>query len=390
MDARGVEIEDLESRNGTTVDGARIRRAGLREGAVIGLGSWLMHLGRGPARPRPIGHPRVIHASDALAQVTFDLLDRPARRCWLHGETGTGKGLLAEELHLATRPEASFVSLHAATVPDGRVHTVLFEEGLLSRAAGGTLHLDGFDDASAALQAALLQPVGDERLPDGRHFDAFVVTTSLQSPHELVAQGRLRSDLFARLGGRVIEVPPLRRRPVDVAVAVAHFAEELGVGVDPELVRSLMSAPLPGNFRELRGLLDAALRAGGTTLAAPEAVVGGAAALAPAEAEVPRIRIGRDGSFVEAEGRHVSLATRRVLRLVLTAFLEQHLRDRRVCLTIQDLVAAGWPGERILPRAGASRVYVAVTTLRQSGVPIEHGPDGYRIEPSRPIDVTDA
>lgn len=133
-----------------------------------------------------------MHASDALAEVLSDLLDRPARRSCIHGETGTGKGLLAEELHLATRPEAPFVSLHAATVPDARIHAVLFDEGLLARAHGGTLHLDGFDDASPPLQAALLQAVGDERLPDGSRLDVFVVTTTLLAPASCSAQGRLR------------------------------------------------------------------------------------------------------------------------------------------------------------------------------------------------------
>ncbi len=389
VDARGVEVEDLESRNGTTVDGERIRRASLRPDALLGLGSLLVHVGRGKLRARGIGHPRVVHASDALAEVLSDLLDRPARRSCIHGETGTGKGLLAEELHLATRPEAPFVSLHAATVPDARIHAVLFDEGLLARAHGGTLHLDGFDDASPPLQAALLQAVGDERLPDGSRLDVFVVTTTLLAPAELLAQGRLRPDLVARIAGRVVELSPLRRRPVDVAAAIAQFAIDLGVGVEPELVRALMAAPLPGNFRELQGRLEEAARGGGT-LALPEGLDGAKRAEAPPSGRGARLRIARDGSFVENEGRRVSLSTRRVLRLLLTALLEQHLRDPRAALTVAELIAVGWPGERVLPRAGSSRVYVAITTLRQAGVPIEHVPEGYRIEASHPVDVSDA
>lgn len=387
VDAQGVAIADLDSRNGTTVDGERVQQARLREGAVVGLGSSLVHLGRSRARTRAIGHPRVVHASEALADVLHDLLEPPARRCCIHGDTGTGKGLLAEEVHLATRPEAPFVSLHAATVPDASVHRVLFEEGLLARSHGGTLHLDGFDDASPALQAALLQPVGDERLPDGQRLDVCVVTTTLRPPSELLGEGRWRPDLLARLAGRIVAVPPLRARPVDVAAAVADFAGELGLAVDPDLVRTLMAAPLPGNFRELQGLLDEAVRGGGNTLTLPQRL---AAPSPSATGQAPRVRIGRDGGFVEAEGRRVSLATRRVLRLLLTALLEQHLRDPAGALSIPALVAVGWPGERILPRAGSSRVYVAVTTLRQSGVPLAHGPDGYRIDPSRAVEVTDA
>lgn len=395
VDARGVEVEDLDSRNGTTVDGERIRRAGLREDALLGLGSLLVHVGRGKLRSRGIGHPRVVHASDDLAEVLGELLDRPGRRTCIHGETGTGKGLLAEELHLATRPEAPFVSLHAATVPDARVHAVLFDEGLLARAHEGTLHLDGFDDASPTLQAALLQAVGDERLPDGSRLDVFVVTTTLLAPAALLAQGRLRPDLVARIAGRVVEVSPLRRRRVDVAAAIARFAVDLGVTVELELVRTLMAAPLAGNFRELQGRLEEAARGGGT-LALPEGVPGaspagldGAQRSGAPAAPGSRLRIARDGSFVEADGRRVSLSTRRVLRLLLTAFVEQHLRDPRAVLTVAELIAVGWPGERVLPRAGSSRVYVAITTLRQTGVPIEHVPDGYRIESSHPVDVSD-
>jgi DNA-binding NtrC family response regulator len=195
----------------------------------------------------------------------------------LQGETGTGKGLLARALHASSiRRDRPFVPLHAAAVPDTLIESELLghvkgaftgadadHEGIFVRADGGTLFLDEVADMSPEFQKKLLRVLEDGRVRAlGRkevvQVDVRLVASTSRDLERLVRQGRFRRDLYFRLKGVVLDVPPLRERREDIlpladlllarhAAAMARPVPALAEGARARLLRHLW----PGNVREL-------------------------------------------------------------------------------------------------------------------------------------------
>ena len=197
------------------------------------------------------------------------------------GPTGSGKTLLARELHARSmRKSAAFVSLSIPSVPEELRQAELFghvrgaytgavadRAGALEAANGGTLFLDELGHASLKLQQALLtvieddvvQRVGDSRT---RPVDVRYVFASAADLRELVEQRRFLEELYFRVGGLTIRVPPLRERPADILPLVERFVDDslrelqrpYQATFSAALCRALMAAPWPGNLRELRSV----------------------------------------------------------------------------------------------------------------------------------------
>jgi len=157
------------------------------------------------------------------------------------GESGVGKDVLAREIHKASGRRGRFVALNSGAVPPDLQESELFghvkgaftdadrdREGLISAAAGGTLFLDEIGEMSPELQVKLLRflqsgeyrRVGESVV---RTSDARVVSASNRDLREEARAGRFRTDLYYRLGAFVIEIPPLRARPVDIPLLMDHF-----------------------------------------------------------------------------------------------------------------------------------------------------------------------
>ncbi len=191
------------------------------------------------------------------------------------GETGAGKEYLAQILHHSSpRRRGPFVAINCAAIPAELLEAELFgigegvatgvsaKEGRLQLANGGTIFLDEIGDMSADLQAKLLRalqenevhPVGRDPVP----VDVRVLAATNQNLSKRIEDGSFRSDLYYRLAGYMLEVPPLRERPEDIPALVEHFmratAKELGRpirGLTVRALRLLSSYPWPGNVREL-------------------------------------------------------------------------------------------------------------------------------------------
>ncbi len=191
------------------------------------------------------------------------------------GETGAGKEFLAQILHGSSpRRRGPFVAINCAAIPAELLEAELFgigegvatgvsaKEGRLQLAGGGTIFLDEIGDMSADLQAKLLRalqekevhPVGRDAVP----IDVRVLAATNQDLSKRIEEGSFRSDLFYRLAGYELEIPPLRRRPEDVPALVEHFlratAKELERpirGLTVHALRLLCAYPWPGNVREL-------------------------------------------------------------------------------------------------------------------------------------------
>jgi hypothetical protein len=354
-------IVDCDSHNGTFVNGARIHApATLSAGDVIAVGSMMLLVEQQPAfRQRP-ELPGFVYASPAIAACVQTVLSSRSPRLVLRGETGTGKSLLAETTHNVLMGERPLVVVHAGS-PAMDVGAVR---------GAGTLVVDHVDDAHPEFQVASLP------ILDGLR-DTRVIAITQKPLDILVKSGAVRQDFVGRLLGVEVLLPPFRERPSDIAVLAAVAQANMGEErLHPDFLRALLAAPLPGNAREVLALVMDGIANKRTSLT--EVKPSGS----------PRgWVIARDGAKFEIESRTVSLSTRRVLQTLLATLVASHELDPDRSLTVEELLAATWPGERVQARAGASRVYVAVSSLRQLGLEgcIERTATGYRLAPAAAI-----
>ena len=209
------------------------------------------------------------------------------------GESGTGKELVARAIHFGSpRSSYPFIPVNCCAVSPELAESVLFGhvkgaftgatadvKGCFDMADKGTLFLDEIGDMPTALQTKLLRvledgvviPVGKSV---GHHVDVRVVAVTNANLQEKVASGRFRSDLYYRLAGFTICVPPLRDRPEDIPLLATHFAQtlsvEMGVAnadVVDKALDLLKEESFPGNVRQLRNVIEQALiYSGGCTI----------------------------------------------------------------------------------------------------------------------------
>ena len=195
----------------------------------------------------------------------------------ISGESGTGKELLARALHAnGPRTEQPFVAVNCAAFSPSLIESELFGHvkgaftgsagervGLFESAHRGTLFLDEVGDMEPDLQTRLLRVletgelrrVGDDRV---RRVDVRVVSATNRDLEALMADGQFREDLYFRLKGVQIDIPPLRDRAEDIPVLVRHFlrADEEEVEIPPRVMKRLTAYPWPGNVRELKNEVD--------------------------------------------------------------------------------------------------------------------------------------
>jgi len=241
----------------------------------------LMHLEREAAGE---GYGRLVGSSEPM-RLLYRNLDRLAAcdaTVLIKGESGSGKELVAREIHdNSGRHTAPFVALDCAVLPDGLQEAGLFgfergaftgaeqrRIGLLEEADGGTLFLDEVGELNASLQGKLLRVLQERsfrRIGGGQeiHSDFRLLAATNRNLEEDVHQGRFREDLFFRLAVFELEVPPLRRRAEDVLPLAQHFLDRYGAGTHPVLTLAagevLQSYRWPGNVRELENAMQHAL-----------------------------------------------------------------------------------------------------------------------------------
>jgi DNA-binding NtrC family response regulator len=196
----------------------------------------------------------------------------------VYGESGTGKELVARALHaLSERAEKPFVSISAGALPETLLESELFgyekgaftgattaKPGKFELANGGTLFLDEIGDITPAVQVKLLRVLQEqtfERLGGTRlvEVDVRVVAATNRDLQQLIADGEFREDLFYRLNVVPITLPPLRARPGDIPLLVAHFMEKYSAGertLSDEAMEALVSYQWPGNIRELENTIE--------------------------------------------------------------------------------------------------------------------------------------
>ena len=209
----------------------------------------------------------------------LDLVDRVAATpatVLVTGESGTGKSLLAREIHRQSGRSGRFVEVACGALSETLLESELFghvagaftgatadREGRFLQADGGTIFLDEIATASPALQVKLLrvlQEMAFEPVGGGRTHtvDARVILATHESLERLVADGRFRADLYWRINVVTLEMPPLRSRASDIPALAAHFLAAAAAkagrrveGFTPAALEALVSHGWPGNVREL-------------------------------------------------------------------------------------------------------------------------------------------
>jgi transcriptional regulator with PAS, ATPase and Fis domain len=269
----GAKIVDHGSRNGTFVNGARIEATPLRLGDIVRIGDTLLELGDTLAHATT-GDPALIGTAPAFV-AAVQLADRAAASdlpITILGETGTGKDILAQHIHARSGRSGSFVAVNCAALPAGLVESTLFghkkgaftgatndNTGLFLDAQGGTLFLDEIGELQVTDQAKLLRALDSrEIIPVGGtrriRTDARVIAaTNIDLPAR-IADGGFRADLYARLAGAVVRMPPLRARRGDIlGLAERFLAQPPAVErrLSAQAAERLLLHPWPRNIREL-------------------------------------------------------------------------------------------------------------------------------------------
>jgi DNA-binding NtrC family response regulator len=229
----------------------------------------------------------IIGKSDALYKVLEQIaivapIDSTAL---LHGETGTGKELVAHAIHnLSSRRDRPFVRINCAAIPSGLLESELFghekgaftgalmqKKGRFELADHGSLFLDEIGDISLELQPKLLRAVQEqefERLGSARTIkvDVRIIAATHRNLAAMIREDKFREDLFYRLNVFPIEIPPLRERREDIPLLVNYFVSKLsrqmGKKIEsiPKLaMEALTGASWPGNVRELQNFVERAV-----------------------------------------------------------------------------------------------------------------------------------
>ncbi len=289
LDATGYRLVDLESTNGTHVGALRIGSAYIEHKARLRFGDvevlfeierdeaeldleegarWGAALGRSPAMRR-----------------LFDQLGRAAptpSTVLLTGETGVGKDVLAEEVHLRSGRTGPFVIVDCGALPEGLIDSELFghergaftgadsaRAGAFEEAAGGTLFLDEIGELPLDVQSRLLRVLEERRVKrvgaDRWHsVDVRVIAATHRDLARMCNERRFREDLYYRLSVVALRVPPLRERPEDIPLLVESFLVAAGADptVDRRLMAELATRRWPGNVRELRNVVERGLTLG--------------------------------------------------------------------------------------------------------------------------------
>ncbi len=200
------------------------------------------------------------------------------------GETGTGKSLIAREIHRhSRRRNGPFLVVNCAALPEALVESEMFghvegaftgavraRKGKMEQAHGGTLFLDEIGDMTPATQAKLLRAIEEKEFPPvggdaARKVDVRILCATNKDLEEMMGKGAFRDDLYYRICFEKITIPPLRTRPEDIPPLAEGYAAELAtasgrrITIHPKVFHRLARTDLRGNVRELQAVIQAAV-----------------------------------------------------------------------------------------------------------------------------------
>ncbi len=325
-----VIMVDQGSTNGTFIQGSRFEKIAIGFGAEVKLGRTVIKFlpDEEVVEPEPsqdTAFGSIVGADTKMRQLFKLLQDVAATSATvlIEGETGTGKELIAEEIHNhSPRRDGPFVVFDCGSVPRELIESMLFghvkgsftgaitdRKGAFAEAHGGTIFLDEIGEMALDLQPSLLR-VLDKRAVRKvgsnvyEKIDVRVVAATNRDLRAEVAKKTFREDLYYRLAVIRVTVPPLRERGADIPLLVNHFMSGFGpqLNCTPEDMAKLVRHSWPGNVRELRNAIErACLLSRGNSINIDDALVQDAA---------PALGIRTDLPFKEAKGQLVEMFER--------------------------------------------------------------------------------
>jgi DNA-binding NtrC family response regulator len=328
-----VVMVDSGSTNGTFIQGSRFEKIVIGFGAEVKLGRTVIKFlpDEEVVEPEPLDQASLgtIVGADTKMRQLFKLMTDVAATTatvLIEGETGTGKELIAEEIHNhSPRRDGPFVVFDCGSVPRELIESMLFghvkgsftgaitdRRGAFAEAHGGTIFLDEIGEMALDLQPSLLR-VLDKRAVRKvgsntyEKIDVRVIAATNRDLRAEVAKKTFREDLYYRLAVIRVSVPPLRERGSDIPLLTHHFMQAFGQGLDvtPEDMAKLQRHAWPGNVRELRNVVErACLLSRGNTINIDDALVHEAA---------PALGIRTDLPFKEAKGQLVDMFERKYI-----------------------------------------------------------------------------
>ena len=371
----GWNVRDLDSTNGTTVQGVRVIEAVVAPGQTITAGQTTIQLAAsGATSVEPLSPEaswgRALGKSAAMRRL-FAVLPRIAASdvsVLLEGETGTGKTLLAEAIHLhGPRRTGPFVVVDCGAIAPTLIESELFghekgaftgaharRAGAFEQAAGGTVFLDELGELPLDLQPKLLRALEDRVIrrvggADTVALDVRVIAATNRDLRREVNHGTFRSDLFYRLNTIRMRVPALRERREDIPILVEHFWRRAAPDDQPEppgeLLVELMRRDWPGNVRELRSAVERAVLLGDPAAAEWDAE--------PAPATPTAVELVDGQPFRVAKERAIATWERGYVRALIDRHGGNLSRAARAARTdrnhLRELLKRHWPTEPTEP-----------------------------------------
>jgi len=268
-----VDFTDLDGLAETSLPNAvRLEHLGLyRESEMCSEDRFEGIIGKSPALQKVLEQVSIVAATDSTVL--------------LHGETGTGKELIARAIHnLSSRRGHTFVRMNCAAIPSGLLESELFghekgaftgalmqRKGRFELADGGSLFLDEIGDISLELQPKLLRAIQEqefERLGSAKTISVNVrlIAATHRDLPAMIRDEKFREDLFYRFNVFPIEIPPLRERREDIPLLVNHFASKVAgrmrrqiKSIPKHAMEMLTNCPWKGNIRELANFVERAV-----------------------------------------------------------------------------------------------------------------------------------
>ncbi len=265
-----VEVVDL-SANGTWVDGERIARAPLRDGAVLRIGDTFLLLRYFGGDPRNATVEGLVGRSPLMKALRHDIIRVAAEDACvlLSGESGTGKELVAQCIHRTSGRRGAFVPVNCAAIPEAVAESLLFghvagavsgahgdHDGYFRTASGGTLFLDEVGELPAALQAKLMRALKTKAIcPVGASLPVPVNVRVILATHrdlsEEVGAGNFLAELHASISELSLTVPALRDRREDILPLLRLALGDEVDSLPTDIIHALLVDPWPYNVREL-------------------------------------------------------------------------------------------------------------------------------------------
>lgn len=225
-------------------------------------------------------------SSPAISKV-FNLIEKASGTnitVSIYGETGTGKELVAKSIHHgSSRSRKPFVAVNVTAIPRELIESEMFGHekgaftgannrriGRFEEANGGTIFLDEIGDMDLNMQSKLLRVLQEEEVTrvggnDSVKLDVRVIVATHKNLQELVRKGDFREDLYYRLLGLPINLPPLRERGNDIALLARFFVDDFcqknkmkKLSISPKAIEKIQHYPFPGNVRELKAIMELA------------------------------------------------------------------------------------------------------------------------------------